>query len=120
MQTPPKVQGVESSSVEAFLKAVLQSGLLNQQQLQGLRDAAPPDARSDAKAFSEHLIKAGKLSRFQAAKLLDGVWLGLVLGPFHVLAPIGKGGMGSVYLARDSRTEGLVAVKVLPPKRARA
>ena len=36
-----------------------------------------------------------------------------------MLAPIGKGGMSTVYLARDGRSNQLVALKVLPPKRAR-
>ena len=36
------------------------------------------------------------------------------LGPYEILSPIGAGGMGEVYLARDSRLERTVAVKVLP------
>src|SRR5262249_42538721 len=51
---------------------------------------------------------------------LKGAALGLILGPYQVLAPIGRGGMGTVYMARDSRSGGLVALKVLPPDRARA
>jgi serine/threonine protein kinase len=45
--------------------------------------------------------------------------LGLVLGPYQILSPLGKGGMGAVYLARDSRDLKLVALKILPPKKAR-
>ena len=36
------------------------------------------------------------------------------LGPFEVVAPLGAGGMGEVFLARDSRVGREVALKVLP------
>ncbi len=39
---------------------------------------------------------------------------GARLGPYEILSPIGAGGMGEVYRARDTRLERDVAVKVLP------
>src|ERR1700681_4426788 len=41
------------------------------------------------------------------------------LGPYEILAPIGKGGMGEVYRARDTKLKGDVALKVLPEAFAR-
>ncbi|HSV14907.1 MAG TPA: protein kinase, partial [Tepidisphaeraceae bacterium] len=36
------------------------------------------------------------------------------LGPYEFLAPIGSGGMGEVYCARDTKLDREVAIKVLP------
>ena len=43
---------------------------------------------------------------------------GTRLGPYEVLSPLGAGGMGEVYRARDTRLDREVAVKVLPEELA--
>ncbi len=39
---------------------------------------------------------------------------GARLGSYEVLSPLGAGGMGEVYKARDTRLDRTVAIKVLP------
>src|ERR1700682_2220609 len=39
---------------------------------------------------------------------------GTRLGPYEIIVPLGAGGMGEVYRARDTRLERTVAIKILP------
>ncbi len=45
---------------------------------------------------------------------------GTFLGPYEVLAPLGAGGMGEVWKAKDTRLDRFVAVKVLPEHLAKS
>src|SRR5262245_41423992 len=119
MQKSETAQNARATSVDSFLRTILRSGVLKREELQEALRQIEPQGRQEPDALAQALVETGKLTRFQADKLISGTALGLVLGPFHVMAPIGRGAMGTVYLARDSRSGQLVALKVLSPKRAR-
>ena len=106
-------------AVDTFLKTVLRSGLLGADELKAAYRVLPREQRRSPRQVADQLVKTGKLSRFQARKLLAGTPMGLKFGPYQILAPIGRGAMGAVYLARDSRDQQLVALKVLPHQEAR-
>src|SRR5262245_51385513 len=107
-------------SVDQFLTALQSSRLLSPEEFEAGLVAANDKDRSSSPALAAALIRQGKLTTVQARKLLAGVSKGMVVGSYRVLAPLGKGGMGKVYLARDTRGGPPIALKVLPPHWARS
>lgn len=102
-----------------LIEAIVRSGLLSRPQVEEAVRALPPAGHEGPERMVEHLVEQGTLSQFQGHKLLQGATLGLKLGPYVLQTPIGKGGMGHVYLAVDERSGKHRAIKVLPPRRAR-
>lgn len=111
--TPPR-----PASLTAFAETAVRSRLVGP-------DVVASVFAETADGTTARLIRDRLLTRFQAEKLAGGFWQGLVVGPFRLMCPLGRGGVGIVYLARDDRrpaggpTPRLVALKVLSPKRAR-
>src|SRR5262245_55090493 len=73
---------------------------------------------ADAEAFLRWLGTKGILSEYQIGVLSRGNADQLILGPYSIEDRIGKGRMAGVYRARH-RTGQVVAIKILPPSKAR-
>ena len=108
-----------SASADEFLRNLLRSELLSREELQAAVRKVPAERRENPEQLADDLVSQRLLTQFQAHKILAGVVAGLKLGPYQVQVPIGRGGMGTVYLARDSRSGEQAAIKVLSPKRAK-
>jgi len=104
-----------AGSVDRFLASLSESGLIAGEDFKRLLEDVPPLERGDSRQLAQALVKAGKLTRYQAGMLLKGKPKGLVLGNYAILDVIGKGGMGMVFKAQHRRMERMVALKVLPP-----
>jgi eukaryotic-like serine/threonine-protein kinase len=103
-----------------LLEVVRKSGLVEEERLglylQRLRDEEGlPVERT---ALAERLVRDGLLTAFQARRLLRGKANGFFLGKYKVLRPLGKGGMGQVFLAEQGALERPVALKVLATRHA--
>ena len=65
--------------------------------------------------LADGLVGAGILTQWQANKLLSGKCRGFHLGSYRLLRPLGKGGMGIVYLGEHHVMKRLMALKILQP-----
>jgi len=66
--------------------------------------------------LADGLVGAGFLTRWQSSKLLAGRSRGFYLGSYRLLRPLGKGGMGVVYLGEHHVMKRVMALKILPPE----
>lgn len=102
-----------------FLAHLHRSRLLTPQQWQQAVRAANRQPRPSAEELGAELLRHGRLTRYQLDKLLAGRSHGLVLGPYEILKALGKGGMASVFLARDHEQGRLVALKLVTPQQVK-
>ena len=101
-------------SLEQFVENLTRSGLLTAADISAFQAALPPAKRpADAETLARELVKAGRLTRYQAQMIYQGKPKGLVFGEYTVLDKLGQGGMGVVYKAEHRRMKRLVAVKMI-------
>ena len=104
-----------------FWQAALLSGLVDADGLSACWNAIPAGKREVPEHIDRRLarqaVQSGTLTLWQAQQLLAGRTSGYKVDRYVLLDLIGQGGMGRVYLARDTRLNRRVALKILSPER---
>ena len=104
-----------------FGQAAILSGLMNAESLMACWNAIPPEKREAPEHIDRRLarqaVQSKALTLWQAQQLLAGRTSGFQVDRYVLLELIGQGGMGRVYLARDTRLNRRVALKILAPER---
>ena len=109
--TPERREAVDAVCLEALGKEGLDRAAFLDDVCRG-----DPDLRREVDSLlagqseAERFLEAPAWAE-TAAPLVPGTRL----GPYEILSPLGAGGMGQVYRARDSRLDRTVAIKILPP-----
>jgi len=105
-----------SLSWSDFLSTLERSGILSETGLREVRDYLVQDSQPrDVSALAGRLVEQGRLTEFQAHRLLVGQAKSLVFGRYVLLDTLGIGAMGRVFKARHQLLDRLVAVKVVLP-----
>ncbi len=102
-------------TTRAFVKRAIDAGLVDIDQVKKVVASLMSEHQSfDPKLIASGLVGSGALTNWQANKLLAGKSKGFYLGSYRLLRPLGKGGMGVVYLGEHHVMKRLMALKILP------
>ncbi len=106
MKQTPLISGV-------FWQQLANSGLLSPERTASIARELQKRDVTDENRAAQLLVKRGLLTKYQADRLLEGRSRGFFFDQYRILDLLGAGGMGWVYRASDTKTEEVVALKVL-------
>ncbi|MFP6770481.1 MAG: serine/threonine-protein kinase [Planctomycetaceae bacterium] len=99
-----------------FLEILEKSRLLSHEQIVEVIEKLGLQADALSADVAAALIQAGKITRFQADRLLEGRHRGFFIDRYRSDHILGTGGMGWLYLSTDIDSGNQVAVKMLPKR----
>jgi eukaryotic-like serine/threonine-protein kinase len=103
-----------SVSLERFAGELTENGLFSAAELVAFQESLPPEKRpNDGESLARELVRAKRLTKYQAQVICQGRGKGLVFDEYVVLDKLGQGGMGLVFKAQHRRMERIVAMKML-------
>ena len=105
-------------AAQNFLELLEKSGLLTESQIKKVRDKLGIPDTATARETAKLLVRGRVLTPFQAERLLEGRYRGLVIDGYRIREVLGFGGMGCVFIAEDPKEDRKVAIKVLSSEHA--
>jgi serine/threonine-protein kinase len=107
---------VLDEETRSFVKRALEAGLVDVAEIKKAVASLihGQHEQFDSQRIATALVGTGALTHWQASKLLAGKTRGFYLGSYKLLRPLGKGGMGVVFLGEHHVMKRLMALKILP------
>lgn len=96
-----------------FFELLVKSGLVTAAQRERIVRKLQIPAEATAEQAARRLVRERLLTPFQAERLLEGRYRGLVIDRYRIREVLGFGGMGCVFIAEDPVEQKKVALKVL-------
>ena len=101
-----------------FFDLLEKSELLTASQIETVQNKLQIPDTATAREVAKRLTRERILTPFQAERLLEGRYRGLVIDGYRIREVLGFGGMGCVFIAEDPRESRKVALKVLSAEHA--
>ncbi len=108
-------KGRDVAELAEFTRSLIEIGLVTEVEIQ--RFAA--DSAEGVLGLSRALVRAGRVTAYQAAAIYQKKARGLLLGNYLILEKLGQGGMGVVFKAVNRTSGRIGALKILPPSFSR-